>query len=161
MLTKEEKRKKLKEYHLEYYKRPEVIERRKQWFKEYRKNKEVLEKHIRQVYRYQNSGKAQERKDLIYTKLKIEVYNLLGGIKCKKCGATNIRILTINHKNGVKSPRFDRGRELLYSIINGRRETSDLEILCYNCNILYEYERGNRSDKILLHPEIQEIYKDI
>ena len=46
----------------------------------------------------------------------------LGG-KCVNCGETDIRVLQINHINGRDNPEVD--------------------VRCANCNILYEYERGN------------------
>jgi hypothetical protein len=66
---------------------------------------------------------------------------------CIKCGISDIRVLTINHINGdgamerKKTNRISR----IYRDIKSEREVSDLEVRCYNCNILYEYERGSRS----------------
>jgi len=69
-----------------------------------------------------------------------EVISMLGG-KCVKCGTTDSRLLTINHKNG--GGRRDGPSVQLYrAIARGKRKTDDLEVMCFNCNRLYEYERG-------------------
>lgn len=74
------------------------------------------------------------------------------GLKCRRCGETDLRVLQINHKNGGGSNDFKqphgRGRisvQLYCAILNGTRLTDDLETLCANCNIIYEYERGYRT----------------
>ncbi len=66
----------------------------------------------------------------------------LGGI-CVNCGETDPLVLQINHlKGNIKKihsePRFWN------QIING--EVPNLDVRCANCNIRYEYERGNRTD---------------
>lgn len=67
---------------------------------------------------------------------------------CVNCGIDDIRVLTINHKNGdgAKERKADKYRvsRLSRDIKNGRT-TSDLDVRCYNCNILYEYEQGRRN----------------
>lgn len=65
----------------------------------------------------------------------------LGGI-CVNCGETDLRVLQINHLKGVN---HGKGRIKWHrQIING--ETTDLDVRCANCNILYEYERGHRKE---------------
>lgn len=76
-------------------------------------------------------------------KLKREVFSILGGCLCRMCGNTDLRVLTINHKNGKTSK--EGGLALQHAIKNGSRKIDDLEILCMNCNIIYEYERGKRN----------------
>jgi len=64
---------------------------------------------------------------------------------CSKCGITDIRVLTINHLNGdgAKERKIYGSRvSRIYRDIRNDRTTSDLDVRCYNCNILYEYERG-------------------
>lgn len=69
----------------------------------------------------------------------------LGGI-CVACGIVDLRLLTINHKNGRRLRRTkDAGDTFYYRILDGRRKIDDLEIRCYNCNVLYEFEKGYRS----------------
>lgn len=75
--------------------------------------------------------------------LKKEVMEKLGG-KCVICGITDLRLLTINHLNGRGLSRtLDANSEEFYKAIL-RGERKDVDVRCYNHNILYEYERGNR-----------------
>ena len=80
--------------------------------------------------------------------------NALGGC-CVICGQTDLRILTINHLNGdgnAERLAFRAAHKganpdgiYLYRAINsGRRGLESLDVRCYNCNILYEYEIGRR-----------------
>ena len=77
---------------------------------------------------------------------KIRVVGILGR-QCKGCGIKDIRILEVNHKNGngTKELKECGGSNVLYRLIaQGKRQTNDLELLCANCNVLYEYKRGKR-----------------
>ena len=74
---------------------------------------------------------------------------MLGG-ECVICGESDLRLLTINHKNGDGHKEraesgTNRGGVAIYRIINsGQRSLEDLDVRCYNHNILYEYEIGRR-----------------
>lgn len=74
------------------------------------------------------------------------VIELLGG-KCRKCGEDDIRVLQINHcDSNAKGDREEYAywTSFYRAIENGQRDSSDLEVLCANCNIIYEYEIGHR-----------------
>lgn len=77
---------------------------------------------------------------------KIEALKIIsnGKVECVKCGIKDIRILTINHKNNKGDNEKRRGINITQNIniVKGRRGVKDLEVRCFNCNILYEYERG-------------------
>lgn len=90
---------------------------------------------------YKKSWKKSQRK--YKWNLKRRTLDVLGGCVCVKCKTTDLRILTINHKNGGGRKERASRKGLLLDIIKGRRKTDDLEVRCYNCNILYEYEVGN------------------
>lgn len=79
-----------------------------------------------------------------YWRAKLDVIELLGG-KCR-CGNTDPRVLQINHINGggTKERQITHLDEFRRDILAGRRSINDLEILCANCNILYEFEVGRR-----------------
>lgn len=73
----------------------------------------------------------------------------LGG-HCCLCSEDRYQVLCIDHQHGTNRP----------STINGKRNTTEVKdqyrrialgesisgcrVLCYNCNIIHEYERGNR-----------------
>lgn len=66
---------------------------------------------------------------------------------CRRCGETDIRVLILNHLNadgGLERKGGRDGRWITRAVASGEREVSDLEVLCYNCNILFEYDRGYR-----------------
>jgi hypothetical protein len=63
---------------------------------------------------------------------------------CSCCGIEDIRLLCINHINGGgRKEHLDCApHEFRRKIISKERGADDLNVLCYNCNILYEYNRG-------------------
>lgn len=75
----------------------------------------------------------------------------LGG-KCS-CGNKDLRVLQINHINGnlrpdknssgIRCPKITRKQ--LVEIAKGNL-TEGINVLCANCNIIHEYERGNITD---------------
>ncbi len=52
----------------------------------------------------------------------------------------------MNHMNGGGRAELElKGNWAFYTdILSGKRNTNDLNLLCANCNIIYEYERGKR-----------------
>lgn len=86
-------------------------------------------------------------KDYSYRKnIKITGINRLGG-KCINCGIDDPRILTINHLNGHKKLAIDRrGDNYWLDFHMDRIKRDEIDLRCYNCNILYEFERGIRKD---------------
>lgn len=81
---------------------------------------------------------------LRHWEIRAKVMTKLGG-QCVKCGIRDLRLLTINHLNG-RNLRLTRdlGHKFYYRILRGEQKTDDLEVRCYNCNILYEFEKGYR-----------------
>jgi hypothetical protein len=82
--------------------------------------------------------------------MKIDAMSIISGNdnpSCIKCGNSDIRVLTINHLNGfhkMQRPENEGSTPLYHRIVKGTRKTDDLEIRCYNCNVLYEFEIGKR-----------------
>lgn len=80
---------------------------------------------------------------------KIKAMQIVSGQKiptCCNCGEGDIHVLAINHIKGGGRKEF---KEMSYkafreSILTGARITDDLDVRCHNCNIRYEYERGQR-----------------
>lgn len=58
----------------------------------------------------------------------------LGG-QCVLCGTRDFRVLEINHVNGF-------GETDYLKVACGA--VSDLEVRCANCNVVHEFERGNK-----------------
>src|SRR5207245_5877411 len=83
---------------------------------------------------------------------KIKAIKNIGGA-CVNCGCKDVRLLTVNHKegNGLKhllSMSKNRGNasfELYRRIANRTINNKDFDSRCYNCQILFEYERGMRT----------------
>lgn len=63
--------------------------------------------------------------------------------RCVKCGERDIRILSANHIQTLPREKLkkDRGAYLNTKVINGKRKLNDLEVRCFNCNRMYEFER--------------------
>ena len=154
--------KKYRQEHKEYFK-----EYSKQWknnnkehcaeySKEYKKkyNKELKEyskkysrEHrdcLREKTREWRS-KNRDRVAMWGKKKRMEVLNIVSNnnIVCDRCGCNDIRLLEINHKNGGGSKETKRGKSIykFYAeIINGKRKTNDLELLCKVCNAWHYLE---------------------
>lgn len=66
------------------------------------------------------------------------------GSKCSRCGITDVRVLTFNHRFGGGQVELrSRSREIrmLREIALGIRNR-DIELLCFNCNIIHAIENG-------------------
>lgn len=136
---------KLKEWYKNYH-----VEYTKDWYKHhsewvqawYRAHPEAYKRSGKHRLGYEDKGAPKVRLALI---------RLLGG-KCSHCGNNDPRVLQVNHVNG-------RGREELRkyrspytfyrAVLSGRRASGGLDLLCGNCNVLYEYEQGRRKN---VHP---------
>lgn len=105
------------------------------------------------VSHYTKPGGVKEdnrRKREIRRKLHQDVVAFFGG-KCSNpgCNVTDWRILDVNHLNGGGREDIKKyGGYYVFcrAILDGRRPTDDLNLLCKNCNWLYDYERGIRDD---------------
>lgn len=80
-------------------------------------------------------------------RMRILALLILGG-RCAVCGVSDLRILQINHRDGGGRREIGPGRDarrFYRSIVNGERNTDDLEVRCANHNVLYEHEVGRRT----------------
>lgn len=78
---------------------------------------------------------------------KLRIFALFGG-HCAVCGTDDHRVLQVNHKNGggTKERRETRARGHTYQhILRGERAVDDLNLLCANCHVIFEYERRQES----------------
>ena len=88
--------------------------------------------------------KAKHDKD--ESLLKKRVFFLVSGgpnAKCARCGCDDWRLLEVNHKNGGGLREHEAGRyarAFYHDIMQRRRGTEDLEILCRPCNAIHYLE---------------------
>lgn len=112
------------------------LERKRDYMKDKMKNPIFRQKHNERI----SSFKWKKHKDVI---------KLLGGV-CVNCKEDNILVLQVNHLNGNGNKEYKNGNnnnEKFYrGILNGKRDTKDLDVRCANCNILFEYEMGRRTN---------------
>src|SRR3990167_9136 len=75
-------------------------------------------------------------------RLRLGVIDRLGG-ECRRCGFDDPRALQLNHKKGGGTKEMNHhGIAGFYTkILSGERD--DIELLCANCNWIYEYEIGH------------------
>lgn len=85
------------------------------------------------------------RRQRYHLRKRLAVIQLLGAV-CRRCGFNDARALEVNHivGGGRAEHRDRRGVNFYNDILMGKRTTVDLELLCANCNVLYEFERGKR-----------------
>jgi len=120
------------------------IEKRKAYQRIYQKAKYDTDP----IFREKMINANRKNQKIHHLLNKARAFEILGGVQCKKCGITDIRILTINHiEHRNRNDWYDAGRGLYWAISKGNKtkeELENLEVLCFNCNILYEYETGAR-----------------
>ena len=114
------------------------------YMREYRKSPEARAKHLAEVLKYQEEhpGYLLHCRRIHRARIKAKAYIILG-CKCRMCGATDPRVLTLNHINGdghVDKKAGIHRDKFLRQIIAGERD--DLELLCWNCQFLYRFELG-------------------
>lgn len=80
-----------------------------------------------------------------YLNRKRKGFEMIGEVKCNRCGCDEIDFLEYNHINGggCKEWRENNGRGMGDMILTKKRTTDDLEILCRVCNALEFLERKN------------------
>jgi hypothetical protein len=108
-----------------------------QWTKKMASGKvKVYKGRVQPCKRCKNARSQNARKKAI---------SILGG-KCMNCGETDLRVLQVNHLNGGGSKENSKrgARAVWADVIKGNRE--DVDVRCANCNILYDYERGIKTD---------------
>lgn len=99
-----------------------------------------------------NREKELERGRTKHFKYKMQTLEKVSGSKtptCIRCGYSDIRALTINHKKGDGNTDLARTHGIYILIALGKRKTDDLEVMCMNCNKIFEYERGRH--KLPIH----------
>jgi hypothetical protein len=95
-----------------------------------------------------HKGERSESARVRLWKLKKQAIEILGG-KCIVCGLADLRVLQINHKKGYGGKEARFGQDMYRAIVKEFRLIEDLNVMCANHNIIYEYERGARKLPIM------------
>jgi len=97
-------------------------------------------------WRQKNPTKQSAIYKRAYWKYRLGAILKVGGT-CIKCGEKDIRVLQINHKNGLGAKELRTTHPVTFykNIVKGIRPIDDLEILCANDNLRYEFEVKRRN----------------
>lgn len=74
-----------------------------------------------------------------------QIFRLLGGEQCSKCGFDDYRALQIDHKNGGGLKEFRENPTLLKAkkyLEHIQIHQSDYQVLCANCNWIKRFENS-------------------
>jgi len=85
---------------------------------------------------------VKSEKNLIEKYRALKAVSKTDAVECGVCKEKDIRVLTINHIGGGGREENGEFGFLRKRILSGERSVDDLEVLCFNCNIRYEYVRG-------------------
>lgn len=133
---------KQREYTKRYYQghREQILKRRKEYNEKLRQRAKITGERWYAKSDEVYARRIQRTKEHQW-EVKLAIIELFGG-KCLRCGNDDPRVLQLNHISG--NGRQERKSNFYRRILRGERLTDDLELLCANCNLVYEYERGRR-----------------
>ena len=136
------------------------LQRKKDYnFDYYRKHSEYFQKHNKKTYdlkrdelveyqrRYRESNKELLRnvRKNRYDKLRHDLFEILGGAICIRCGFSDKRALQLDHINGggnVIHKKF-RGKNMYKIYLQNPELTKQtLQVLCANCNWIKRHENN-------------------
>lgn len=134
------------------------------WY--YQQNKERKREYLAR-WRVENSEHDRarnRRKGLTWRfRQKVQVFQMISGQAipaCAECGEQDTRVLSVNHLNGDGRHDVKAFQKFYMAIISGERKTDDLNVLCYNCNIRYEFTLGRRALPETWAEMLQEMARD-
>lgn len=92
-------------------------------------------------YRYPNPSEQ-------HRELRERLYSYLGGIRCNKCGITDIRVLQLDHKHGGgQAHRRIKGWATIARDILRLRQKRKFQVLCANCHAIKTFENKEQSGR--------------
>lgn len=108
----------------------------------------------RQARLRHTKAERAERRKATYERLKRQAMEVLGGVRCKRCGFSDLRALQIDHTNGGGS--LHRKKQGIYSTSLYSRiikyGSGGFQVLCANCNIIKKIEEEEMTAKIVEIP---------
>lgn len=114
----------------------------------YQKNKKRLQGYKRQMMRKlrkENPEKYREHSRAAKRRLKDKVFMAYGNA-CTRCGFSDIRALTLDHKNNNGSEeRAEIGERGVYRRALIPENHNDYQILCMNCQFIKRIEAGRQN----------------
>lgn len=139
--NREESLQKSKEYYWQH--KEEIIAKTKRYYQE---NKELIAQ--KNKYRYDNNldWKARNREEASelgrnrWRKRRSEIFTVLGGELCAKCGFSDWRALQIDHINGGGNQHRKQFKavEKYYQYVCENKD--EFQVLCANCNRIKVHE---------------------
>jgi len=108
----------------------------------WKKNNPQKTKEIYAKWKKANKIKANELERKRYCRLRLKALEIIGKLHCSNCGCNRYDFLEINHinGNGYQERKTTQTAKFYSNIINGKRSTEDLNILCKPCNVLHYLE---------------------
>lgn len=96
-------------------------------------------------WRMNNKASIKESRLKYKSKLKEDIFNILGGKRCVRCGFTDERALQIDHINGrgnAERKNFNRPAVMrAYYRQHPEEAKKKLQVLCANCNWIKRDEK--------------------
>jgi len=111
----------------------------------YQKNKERIKKWARE-YQRKEIPKLKHRilSNKRYARYRDEMFKVLGGGICKRCGFSDKRALAIDHKDNDGYSERKRIRSIAQLRKKVLEEPHRYQILCFNCNQIKRYENDRK-----------------
>lgn len=106
------------------------------WTQKNKKHLRVYMEEFRKIHRETINRRAKEYR----ARLKERVFQHYGGYVCVCCGITEKRFLTIDHI--IKSGKSPSERKTLYSWIKQKNFPVGFRVLCFNCNLGRDKNKG-------------------
>lgn len=143
--NREERLKKSRAY---YYKnREKILAYSASYSREKRKDPVFLKKESERgkIYSAKNKEKIRTRNKELNLRYRIKLLEILGGVRCIRCGFSDYRALQVDHINGGGRKDYQTKRELKSPkgyIEHVKKDIALYQVLCANCNWIKKCENN-------------------